>query len=110
MNMNFKICAAAFLVLMFVAANLHASEKPKKLTAVEAESIEAAQEDDAEQTVDSETLKRLFEGKVMLYPAEATAERPEVIGIFRCGQTDYLIKLASPDLLQQLKELDGKQV
>jgi hypothetical protein len=100
---------ALLLPIALLSGSTFAAEKARKEKPEEVEAREAADEDEAEQALDSETLKKLFEGKVSLYSAQDTAERPDVVGMFRTASTTYMLKLQSPELLAQLKQYDGKQ-
>jgi len=91
--------------LMFSFGN-PAAEADKDALAAEAK--EAAEEDAAEEKLDSETLKRLFEGKLVL--SGENTENPEIVGVFVSAGKTYQLKLADPVLLAELKPLQNKPI
>lgn len=76
--------------------------------ALAAEAKEAAEEDAAEEKLDSETLKRLYEGKLAL--TGENSENPDVIGVFVSEGKTFQLKLSDPALLAELKPLQNKPV
>jgi len=75
-----------------------------------AEAKEAAEEDAAEEKLDSETLKKLFEGRMALTPDGPDKENPEVVGVFVSEGKTYQLKLTDPELLKELKPLQNKPI
>jgi len=109
-RISLRMLAALLLPAALLAGSgVFAAEKSRKETPQEVEAREAAEEEEAEQSLDSEALKKLFEGKVSLYSADQSGERPDVVGMFRTESATYLLKVQSPDLLAMLKQYDGKQ-
>ncbi len=108
MSFTTRALASLLLPAAFLATGVFAAEKSKKETPQEVEAREAADEDQAEQALDSETMKKLFEGKVSLFTADETGDRTDVVGQFRTATGTFLLKVQSPDLLASLKAFDGK--
>lgn len=97
------------LALSFIhGGNLPAAESEKDVLAAEAK--EAADEDAAEEKLDSEALKKLFEGKLALTPDGAEKENPEVVGVFISDGKTYQLKLSDPAQLAELKPLQNKPI
>jgi hypothetical protein len=97
---------ALLLLTLATPAHLRAAE-----TSVdETEAKEAAEEDAAEEKLDSETIRRLYEGKFAIYPEGQPKENEEVVGIFVSEGKSYFLKVVSPELVKELKPLAGKVV
>ena len=90
--------------------NSTASEKTqKKDPQLAAEEKEAQAEEDAEQTLDPDSIKRLFQGKFTVYKSEEAEMAPDVIGAFTADNHIYLVKASAPGVTQKLLLNDGKQ-
>jgi hypothetical protein len=102
--------AVPLLLLLLLTLAAPAPLRAAEDAAAEAEAKEAAEEDAAEEKLDSETLRRLYEGKFALHPEGQTPESPDVVGVFVSEGKSYQLKLAAPELLKELKPLAGKVV
>jgi hypothetical protein len=101
MNLQ-RALTTVFLLSLFAAPAAFSAEDQQAV-----EKAEAAQED-ADDEKNSELLQKLYEGKFMI--SDANGENAEVVGVFVSGGQTYQLKVESPDLLKELKSLQGQPV
>lgn len=106
MQVSRWMLAGAVAMAFSFASPAVAAEADKDALAAEAK--EAAEEDAAEEKLDSETLKRLYEGKMAL--TGENTENPDIVGVFVSEGKTYQVKLADPALLAELKPIQNKPI
>ena len=102
------------MLMLFALLALPLQAAEAKLTpaqqAEQKEESDATAEEAAEIANQGEQVKLVFEGKLELNALEEGKDMPAVIGSFTSEGKTYGLKLKRPELYEQLKKLDGKQV
>jgi hypothetical protein len=112
MTMNLRSTLRTVLVAfsMGILFNSALAGEKKKDPVAEAEATEAAAEEEAESKMDPEKLRRLFEGKLVLFPVEEGGEAKVIIGQLAGKNFNYLLKVETEAVRNQLKEFNNKEV